>query len=164
MKNGKLSVCWRMRRASALRRARRAGSARAALLSEAPWLKIQFMIRSSNAPPCLMPATPQFERASTGTIVVEVGRVHLREGMLRAAGIGFSAEGADLCRRTQDWRAIHSTRSKPSFGSSAIIRHVPRWQSGIAHVVDDHGVAPAQGVVFPLRRELPFPLVVAARG
>ena len=39
----------------------------------APIWKIQFMNRSSNAPPCRIPLTPQFETASIGTMVVRCG-------------------------------------------------------------------------------------------
>ena len=69
-RTGRLSTCWRIRRPFSIRARRSAGSARAALLLGAPIWKIQFMNRSSNAPPCLIPLTPQFDTASIGTIVV----------------------------------------------------------------------------------------------
>ena len=50
-----------------------AGLASAARLLGAPVWKIQFMNRSSNAPPCRIPLTPQFDTASIGTIVVRWG-------------------------------------------------------------------------------------------
>ena len=72
-RTGRLSTCSRIRRPFSTRACRSAGLASAALLLGAPVWKIQFMNRSSNAPPCRIPLTPQFETASIGTIVVRWG-------------------------------------------------------------------------------------------
>ena len=69
--------------------------ASAALLLGAPVWKIQFMNRSSNAPPCRIPLTPQFESGVDRDHRRQVGRVHLGQGVLGAAGIA-GAERADL--------------------------------------------------------------------
>ena len=72
-RTGRLSACSRIRRPFSVSAAFRAGSASAARLFAAPVEKIQFMNRSSKAPPCRIPLIPVFDAASMGIMVVRCG-------------------------------------------------------------------------------------------
>ena len=109
-----------------------AGLASAALLFGAPIWKIQFMNRSSNAPPCLMPLTPQFDTASIGTMVVRWGGFISARACWVPPGI-TRAEGADL--------AVGPVLAGDPFDDvEAVLRdrrrsaaRFPRWHTGPGH-------------------------------
>src|SRR5208337_620645 len=73
VRRGRLSACWRIRSPLSISACRSLGIASAALLLGAPIWKIQFMNRSSNAPPCRIPLTPQLDSESIGIIVARWG-------------------------------------------------------------------------------------------
>ena len=139
-------------------RRRSAGSASAALALAAPWLNIQFMNRSSNAPPCLMPATPELERASTGT------------GPSDAADSSRPARAA--CRRDSSCRTCRPCRRTTVRGDpfddviavrGIVDHHPPGPLAGepAADVVHDDDVAPRR-VILSLA-DVPSPLLSGVR-
>src|SRR5262249_20618004 len=146
-RTGRLSACCRIRRPFSTRAWRSVGLASAALELGAPVWKIQFMNRSSKAPPCLIPLTPQFDTESIGTIVVSWGGVQLGQGMLSAARI-TRAEGAHLA-------VGPFLTGDPLHDVIAVLGIIddqpPGPLAGITapHVVGDHDV-PAFGVVVAL--------------
>ena len=107
------------------------------------------MNRSSNAPPCRIPLTPQFDSGVDRDHRRQVGRVHLGQGVLGAAGIA-RAEGADLA-------VGPGLRGDPLDDVVAVLRVVGHQPPGplagvpAADVVGDHDVA-ALGVVLALGR------------